>query len=167
MSQIEEYEKPYHVVFGDDGGEAKVIPGPEGPDFPIWRARQMVLAVLTAQLEKTNDEGEAEEFKKLRSAFRLAQTGEIVFGMIRKFKNRKGKQRFIGITPKGVDYREVGPPKAAPSDKFIPRFDPTLMTGVPPKKAQPRKPAAKPVSDAERIADKMAKAARKAVEGDQ
>lgn len=169
MSQIEDFETPYNIVFGDDGGDAQIIPGPGGKDFPIWRARNFVVAILKAQMEKTDDPDERREFDKIRNQFRFAETGDMVFGMIRRFKNRKGKKRFIGVTPKGVDYREAGrvpqpvEPKNLPP---LPRDDHRLRTGANLDGTQGRgrqKPKPQP-SEAERIAGKMAQAARKAVE---
>jgi hypothetical protein len=165
--QITEYERPYNIVYGEVGAEAQFVPGPEGhPDFPIWRARHMVMAILTTQTSKTEDADEIEQFKMIRREFRNADTGELLDGMVRKFRNRQGKVRFIGLVPKGVDYREAGKPRPRPERpklKAVPRFDPTLERGLPVSERKPQRP--KRMTEAERIADKMAKASRKAVEG--
>lgn len=164
--QIEEYERPYQIVYGEDGGEAQVVHGTEGPDWPIWRAPRMVVALLTKQIERAEGE-EAEELAKIRQAFKNADTGEVIWGMIRKWRNKKGKTRFIGLIQKGQHYREAGTPPTPSNKGFVPSLskvaslnenDRHLSTGVPPK--------APAMSEAERIADKMAKASRKAVEDD-
>jgi hypothetical protein len=154
--QIEEYERPYRVVFGEDGGDANVIPGPEGPDFPIWRARRWLVAVIQAQVEKLPEGDERTALDNIQREFHAAQTGDLVLGMIRRWTNRKGQRRFIGVTPAGTDYRDAG---KSPTAESPARYFPDAAPGQPKPK-----PA---MSEAERIADRMAKAARKAVEGEQ
>jgi hypothetical protein len=157
--QIEEYERPFNVVYGEDGGDAAVIPGPEGDDFPVWKARRYAVAVIQAQVEKLPEGDERDALDKIRREFHLAQTGDLVFGMIRRWMNRNGHKRFIGITPKGTDYRDAGKSPVAPAST---RHFPHQSEFAPPRQAS--KPKAPAMSEAERIADRMAKAARKAVE---
>lgn len=158
--QIEEYERPYNVVFGEDGGDATVVPGPDGADFPIWRARRWIVAVIRAQVEKLPESDERTALDKIQREFTVAQTGDLVFGMIRKWNNRSGKRRFIGITPSGKDYRVAGQAPSATSTRDFPSFDPSLAPARTKPKPKPK------MSEAERIADRMAKAGRKAVEGE-
>jgi hypothetical protein len=157
-NQIEQYERPYRVVFGEDGGDATPIPGPSGPDFPIWRARRWVVAVIQTQVEKLPESDEREALDIIQREFNAAQTGDLVFGMIRRWTNRSGKRRFIGITPSDKDYREAGKSPVSPASNH---------QGFTPPPVPPRPKPVRQMSDAERIADKMAKAARKAVEGEQ
>jgi hypothetical protein len=156
--QIETYERPYNVVYGTFGEKPSVVSGAEGPDWPVWRARRMVVALLTTQMNKlTANDPERDALKAIKEEFQQATTGEVMWGMIRKWKNRHGVQRFIGLVERGRDYKRAGqtPMPVRPS---VPRPFPD----VPPTSR--RKPIEE--SEAERIADRMAKAARRAVEGD-
>lgn len=170
--QIETYERPYEIVYGEDGGEQRAVPGQGGTDWPIWRARRMIVAMVTAQIAKTDHEGEREALDEVRQAFQDASTSEVVFGMVKRWKNRKGKTRFIGMVNKGQDYRKAGQ-NPDPSKTFRPsRHHPAsiddndhLRYGVTTKTGQPVTPP--PMSEAERIADKMAKASRSAVDPQQ
>lgn len=163
MKQIEEYEQPYNVVYGMDGGEQRIVPGPEGEDFPIWKARHMVMALLAAEATRegvTDDERAA--LSRIRNEFRYAEVGAMVMsGLVRRWKNRKGKGRFIGVVPKGGDYRDANsgaPASIATSERARnDRLDFGGDSRGPKTKKRP--------SDAERIAGKMAKASRKAAEG--
>lgn len=171
MSQIEEYERPYQIVYGTDGDEPSLVPGPTGAtEWPIWRAKRMVIALLTSQIEKTANGDEREALAKIRQAFHEATTGEVIWGMVMFWKNRKGNRRFIGMIEKGRDYREAG--KSPNKPGFTPSAHPTrsldsnahLRFGVSHSTGRPvttRRP-----SDAERIAARMAGAARGAVEGE-
>jgi hypothetical protein len=171
-NQIEPFERPYQIVYGEDGGEQRPVPSAGGTEWPLWRARRMVIALIAAQIAKTDDPAEREQLAAAKQAFLTASTGEIVFGMIRRWKNRKGKTRFIGMVEKGQDYRKAGE-NPFPSKSFRPsQHHPVsvsdndhLRYGVETKTAKPVTPP--PMSEAERIADKMAKASRKAVDPDQ
>jgi hypothetical protein len=176
VPQIESYERPYVVVYGEDGGEQQVITGPEGHYFPIYKARRMVVALLTSEIEKesTTDE-ERKALQSIRLVFNEAETGALVFGKIQKWLNRHGKRRFIGMVEKDQDYRKAGLKPAERDPNYQPprvrdfpvsTFDRTArpsggVTGDERKIVSP-----KPKSDAERIAEKMAKSAREAVDGD-
>jgi hypothetical protein len=169
MTQITEYERPFNIVFGNDGDEPTVVSGPEGPDFPIWRARQFVLALLKSQEGKTEDTDERSAFINLRQQFRAAETGDLLFGMVRKFTNRKGIKRFIGIVPKGIDYRDAGKPARKPEPKNLPPLLPDTAErrfGTVAQQQRPTRPQKPQPTEAERIAAKMAKASRDAVEGE-
>lgn len=166
--QIEEYEHPYHVVYGTVGEEPKLVPGKEGDNWPIWRARPMVVALLTAQINKLpDDDPEAVALLKIRQAFQEATTGEVVWGMVRSWRNKKGVKRFIGIIEKGRTVTDAGrSPKGFVPSKHHPKpsidRNNHLRHGVGHGTAKPVTPP--PQSEAERIADRMAKSARAAVE---
>jgi len=162
MTQIETYERPYHVVYGEYGGDAKTVDGDEGADWPIYKARRMVVALLTAQIGKTEDEGERQALIDIREAFTDATTGEIVWGMVRRWKNRLGKTRFIGLVCRGQDYRKAGD-NPNPRPGFVPSRHSTRTI----LDDRPEQITEAPImTDAMRIADKMAAASRKAVESD-
>lgn len=185
-NQIEEYEHPYQVVYGADGEPPKLVPGEGGTDWPIYKARRMVVALLTAQVEKLpEDDPEAVELRKIRQAFQNASTGEVVWGMVKFWKNKKGRKRFIGLVEKGRGIDDAG--QSPNKGGFVPSHHPTkslddndyLRHGAlrdgqfvrqPPMstRGDPAKlrEIANRDSEAARIADRMAKAARKAVEGE-
>jgi hypothetical protein len=124
------------------------------------------MALLHNQIEKTDEGPEQEELREIRDYFKHAPLGDIVFGRVKKFTNKKGRTRFIGIVKKGGDYRTAGevPKPHAPSKPFL--FEPPKM----PDQGRRRKHAAPPAAprkptEAERIADKMAKASHKAATG--
>lgn len=173
MSQIKDFERPYNVVYGEYGVDEKIVPGPEGPDFPLWKARRMLTALLKSQEEKATDVDEKETFFHIRRTFHMAAAGDLVFGKIARFKNKAGKGRFIGIVEKGQKHTEAGQSRQQRDPNYVP---PKRTTTFPhsardvdmdrlnrrtPPPAMPRRQ-----SEAERIADKMAKASRKAAEGD-
>jgi hypothetical protein len=156
--QIEEYERPYNVVYGTFGEKPSVVSGAEGPDWPVWRARRMVVALLTTQMNKLADgDPERDALAAIKEEFQQAMTGEVMWGMIRKWQNRHGVQRFIGLVQRGRDYKRAGQ-SPTPVKPSIPRPFPDAPPVPRPKTTQE--------SEAERIAARMAKAARRAVEGD-
>lgn len=161
MTQIQNYERPFNVVFGEDEGEAIVVEGPQGPDFPIWGARRFIMALLTTEIERVENDDQKAELRNLRHQFGEAHTGELIFGMVRRFKNRFGKTRFIGLVQKGQDYRTAGQqPTRTSSKHYHDDWRP------PQRKATQPTTTKRPDVDPQQIADKMAKAARRAVEGD-
>jgi hypothetical protein len=157
--QIEEYERPYNVVYGTFGEEPNLVPGAEGQDWPIWRARMMVVALLKAQIDKLPpNDPERGALNQIRDEFQVALTGEVVWGMVRKWRNKHGIQRFIGLVERGKDYKEAGRQPTTPVGRSPRSVFPDAPTAPRPKAAEP--------NEAKRIADRMAKAARKAVDGD-
>jgi hypothetical protein len=158
-NQIEEYERPYNVVYGTFGEEPNLVPGAEGQDWPIWRARMMVVALLKAQIDKLPpNDPERGALNQIRDEFQVALTGEVVWGMIRRWRNKHGIQRFIGLVERGKDYKEAGQQPATPVGRSPRSVFPDAPTAPRPKAAEQ--------NEAKRIADRMAKAARKAVDGD-
>lgn len=179
MSQIESYERPYHIVLGDDGGDVCSISFEEGPDLPIYMARRQLTALIFTFVQKLpEDDPERAELEKIRRTFHDAQGGDLVFGKIMRWTNKKGTTRVIGILEKGQKYTEAGqprsvrdpnykPPKQAEVRRYLTVAERLAENDIEASKdRRPRAtPQAKQQSEAERIADKMAKAARKAAEG--
>lgn len=169
QKQIEEYERAYNVVYGEVGQPQKIVPGPEGPDFPLWKARRMVTALLKSQEEKATDADEREAFFHIRQTFHTAGVGDLVFGKIARFRNKKGKVRFVGIVEKDQDYTEAGKSRRERDPDYEPP-KPSVWAGLsaPTGVSQGRRrlpPEPPQVSEAERIAGKMAKASREVAEG--
>lgn len=172
-NQIESYEKPYNIVFGTWGtDDPQIFRAEQGADLPIYKARRWVLALLTSEIDKQEPEHQ-DALKILRQQFKDASVGDLVFGYVKRWTNAKGVERFIGIMPRGVDYRRAGvvPPELAakPSTRRLP--DRVVIEGRPwkqgPREASHPTPAPKPrrQSEAERIAAEMAKSSRAAAEG--
>lgn len=154
--QIEEYERPYNVVYGTFGDKPNVVPGAEGTDWPVWRARMMVVSLLKAQIDRlAPDDPERSALAAIQDEFQQAMTGEVMRGMIRQWRNKQGVRRFIGLVQRGRDYRDAGQYQPPVRSSTRPPFPDTPFAP---------KPKAPEQSEAARIADRMAKAARKAVD---
>jgi hypothetical protein len=182
MAQIEPYERPYNIVYGEDGGEQSTVNFEEGPDLPPYKARRMVTAIVFDNIQKLpEDDPEREELEKIRRTFHEASGGDLVFGKVMRWTNKKGKTRFIGIVEKGQDYTTAGQTRSQRDPNYKPPETPSarhyqtaaerMQDADREIRSRGNRPVATPAqvrqSEAERIADKMAKASRQAVEGDQ
>lgn len=178
MAQIEPFERPYNIVYGEDGGKQSVVNFEEGPDLPQYKARRMITAILFDNVQKLpQGEPEREDLEKIRRTFHEASGGDLVFGKIMRWINRKGRTRFIGIVEKGQDYTTAGQTRQQRDPNYVapPREEVRHYTTASERlqdadRAVRGRPVAtgreKRQTEAERIADKMAKASRQAVEGD-
>lgn len=183
MAQIEEYERPYNVVYGEDGGEASMIPGPDdgGVDWPIYKARRVLTAAVFVQLQKLPEgDEEREALENIRRTFHEASGGDLVFGKVMRWVNKHGKTRFIGIVEKGQKYTTAGQPRSVRDPNYKPPQQHGARTYKTAKERldeadremrqrHDRRPVATPQqkreTEAERIAAKMAKASLDAAEG--
>lgn len=181
MAQIEDYERPFVVVYGEDGQpNADIISGADGPHFPIYKARRMIVALLTTEIEKpSTTEAEREALQIIRREFNNAETGALVFGKVMRWLNRHGKRRFIGMVEEDQHYTKAGMKPAERKPGYQPprvrdfpvgsSFDHGARPGrgafgVDPGEDR-RIVTPQRETDAERIAKAMAKSAREAVDG--
>jgi hypothetical protein len=168
MAQV----RKFNVLFGEWGSEE---PRVVQSDQEIWRARRFVMALFKVEADKCQgrgDESLAEFFYNAAATLRDTEIGGIVFGWVKRWRGPDGKERFVGIVEPGADYREAGKmpvpdPATRVPTKVPPLYPSTLPRQTPraplPSALRVRERAPHSMTEAERIADRMARASSDAV----
>lgn len=168
--------RTYNVVYGIWGEPAVEIPAAKGVE--IWRARRFVMALFAAEEKKNLDAAHpelAEFFGRAALDLRDAEVGGLIFGWTKRWTGLDGSDRFVGIIEPGTDYKDAGKiPVPDPATRVVKKLAPihneSTVEYTPPRRPLPtalrmrdRRPVGPSLTEAERIADRMARASADAV----
>lgn len=99
--------REFDVVYGIWDGETSTAQS----GLEVWRARRLVMALFKTEVSKCQDAGNedgAALFDDEILALRDREVGGLIYGWVFRYRGADRRERFVGIVPAGLDYRQAG-----------------------------------------------------------